>query len=406
MRVVTGYRARLLRALMALDVLRVALGDGRGPRRAARSLRRLRRLLATVRDPDEQVRCALAGGRVYTHVHAPGWPSRAFARHVGAELTVLDAAVGEDGALPARLQSVIFAITKRCTLRCEHCCEWQQIEQPEVLSATDVARIVARFRELGVTQVHFSGGEPLCRLDDLLAVARSEAGAIDFWLFTSGVGLDRETARRLRRAGVRGVNLSLDHWGAAGHDAFRGAPGTFAAAVGAAESAREAGLALCLTLCATRQFTTPGNLLCYADLARRLGAGFIQVLEARAVGRYAGQDVALTEEQVAVLDSFVATMNRDARRATAPLVVYPAGDQRRLGCVGAGRRYLYVDPDGLVHPCPFCRGAVGSALAADFPACLDALRRRGCAHPATGSRAAGATVAPAALATLPGGSRA
>jgi MoaA/NifB/PqqE/SkfB family radical SAM enzyme len=400
MRVVAGRRARLLRTLMALDVLRLALGDGRGPRRAARALRRLTRLLAAVRDPDEIGRCALAGGRVYTHVHAPGWPSRAFARHLRAELAALETEAGDGGSiLPTRLQSIIFAITKRCDLRCEHCCEWQQLDRPEALSAADLGRILARFRELGVTQVHFSGGEPLRRLDDLLDVARREAGAIDCWLFTSGVGLDRQTARRLRRAGVRGINLSVDHWRAAEHDAFRGVPGTFAAAMGAAEAACEAGLALCLTVCATRSFTTPENLRRYADLAGRLGAGFIQILEARAVGRYAGRDVALTAAQVAVLDTFVATMNRDARRAAAPLVVYPAGDQRRLGCVGAGRRYLYVDPDGLVHPCPFCRDAVGSALAADFPACLDALRRRGCEHPAMAPRAA---VAPVTLSTLSG----
>jgi MoaA/NifB/PqqE/SkfB family radical SAM enzyme len=381
MRTVHGTSARLLRLLMALDVVRVAVGRYRNPVRALKLVGRFARLVASLRGDRPTARFMSAGGRWFTHLHAPGWPSAAFRRHVLAELEALEGpGAGGAPSRPApRLQSIIFAVTKSCDLRCRHCCEWRQINRDETLSARDITTIVRRFQDLGVTQVHFSGGEPLHRLDDILAAVRAAGRATDFWLFTSGVGLDHQVARRLRDGGLRGVNISLDHWQPRQHDAFRGRPGTFAAAVEAADAVCQAGLALCLTLCPTREFVSEANLQKYAALAAELEAGFIQILEPRQVGRFAGQDVALNRRQQAVLDRFFTAMNGDAALAHMPAVIYPAFDQRRLGCLGAGWRYAYVDTDGLIHPCPFCRGAVGNALDEDFAEHLARLRRQGCA---------------------------
>jgi hypothetical protein len=72
-------------------------------------------------------------------------------------------------------------------------------------------------------------------------------------------------------------------------------------------------------------------------------------------------------------------------RADMPSVWYQAGTQRRIGCWGAGQRFLFVDALGRLHACPFCRGEAGSCLDADLDAALDRLRARGChlAAPAT-----------------------
>ena len=61
-----------------------------------------------------------------------------------------------------------------------------------------------------------------------------------------------------------------------------------------------------------------------------------------------------------------------------PLVDYPGLGQRRDGCWGAGDRYLFVDADGGVHACPFCRGTAGNCLAESLGALRGRLRVRGC----------------------------
>jgi homospermidine synthase len=44
------------------------------------------------------------------------------------------------------------------------------------------------------------------------------------------------------------------------------------------------GIMVSLSLCATREFVTEGNLETYAKLARQLGTHFIRILEPRQVG--------------------------------------------------------------------------------------------------------------------------
>jgi len=396
MQVVSGRRGRILRVQVMLDVLRIAIRAFPNPWRAVRALHRLSRLLADMRSGRPTCRYMEASGRYFSHLHAPGWPSAAFDRHIRFELEAVDGADGRGGrdALPperptVRLQSLIFAVTKSCSLRCKHCCEWGEINRTETLSAADITTVVTRFQELGVTQIHFSGGEPLHRLDDILATVRDAPPGIDFWMFTSGMGLNRECARKLKDGGITGVNISIDHWNPDLHDAFRGKEGAFEWALRAADAAREAGLALCLTLCPTHEFISPDNLRRYADLATDLGAGFIQILEPRLVGRFTDGDVTLSGEEQGLLDRFFLEMNNDPSNAHKPMVIYPAFDQRRIGCVGAGWRYLYIDTDAQIHPCPFCRGAVGSALDPNFEQHILALRRGGCTMAGGGSSSGG-----------------
>lgn len=369
--VVTGLRRKLLRLgiwrRLALHAWRL-YGRPRVGLEALRLLARARQAAAGGLPPRKYV---LVGGRAFFSLRAPGCPSPAFDRYAALEL---------NRVMPFRpdrgLQTAILAITKRCGLGCAHCSEWDTLRQPDTLSVGDLLEIVARLRAAGAPQILISGGEPLLRVDAVEAICRSARDACDLWVLTSGAPLTAEVARRLRAAGVTGVVVSLDHWDPAEHDAFRGIPGTFGRTVIGTRHAAAAGLVVALSLTATRGFVSADNLERYAALAQRLGAGFIQVLEPRDVGRWAGADVALTDEQVALLEAFDHSMNQE--RPEMPLVDYPGLGQRRDGCWGAGDRYLFVDADGGVHACPFCRGAVGSCLVESLGELRGRLRARGC----------------------------
>lgn len=381
--VVTGLRMKMLRAgiwsRLALHAFRLH-GNPRGAIRALRMLAKARDTAAGGLVPRKHV---LVGGRTFFSLRAPGCPSPAFDRYAALELNRLDPSRPRSG-----LQTVILAITKRCALGCAHCSEWDTLRQPDTLSVDDLLAIVARLRAAGAAQIQISGGEPLLRLDAVEAICRCARDACDLWVLTSGAPLTAEVAGRLRASGATGVMVSLDHFDPADHDAFRGAPGTFERAVAGVRHASAAGLVVALSLTATRGFVSAGNLERYGSLARRLGVGFIQVLEPRAVGRWTGADVTLTPEQVALLRAFDHTMNQE--RPDVPLVDYPALGQRRDGCWGAGDRYLFVDADGGVHACPFCRGSVGSCLADPLDVLRGRLRLRGChAYPCAAGEAAG-----------------
>ena len=211
-----------------------------------------------------------------------------------------------------------------------------------------------------MAQIQLSGGEPVRRYADVLAVLEAATPETDFWLLTSGLGLTQTRARQLRAAGLTGVQISLDHHEPALHDFFRGFEGAFQAAEAAVRAARAAGLVVGLNRCATRAFTTPTNLMAYAELARGWGAHFIQLPEPRAVGHYAGQDVDLARAQEALLEDFYHQLNTHPAYRSYPIVTYHGWHQRRVDCFGAADRYLYLDPTGAVYACPFCQGAAGS----------------------------------------------
>ncbi len=279
------------------------------------------------------------------------------------------------------LNVLVLAITKKCSLQCAHCFEWDNLNSREQLSADDVVSIVRKFQINGVATIELSGGEPLNRFDDLVYILEnSHTQQTDFWLLTSGYRLTPSRAQELASAGLVGLGLSLDHWDAAEHDRFRGLLGSFEWARQATQSAQAAGLAVCLTLTAVREFCTPEHLWAYARLARDWGVPFIRILEPRAVGHYANQDVELRPSDIAVLEDFLRTIQRNPTYRDYPAVDYYAAYQRKVGCSGAGQRFLYVDTDGDMHACPFCQNKCGSALCGSIEACITTLQKASGCH--------------------------
>ena len=379
---ITGARARLITGLVHASVVVIALRAYRSPRLAWRSLQHIRQLNGTMRGGERGQKYFRCGWRVFWTPTVPQWPSRPFVRFVE---TILDR-VQPFRPDAVRLGSVIMAVSSRCPLACEHCLEGDNLGAVEHLSFAELEQVLAKFRDLGVVQVFLSGGEPLMRCDDVCRLVAGAGPGIEFTLLTSGVGLTAEKARQLRRAGLRSVQIALDHWDEGQHDRFRGRDGAFAWAREAALNAQEAGLLVGFALCAVRDFVNRGNMWRYLELVRSWGGAYVRILEPRAVGRYAGLPVELELRQSNLLRAIHDEVNTDPAWAHLPRLSCPEYDRRAVGCFGAGNRLVYVDAHAEVHACPFCRGSVGNALTGDLPAMVAGLRRTGCgaSRPAQG----------------------
>jgi cyclic pyranopterin phosphate synthase len=107
------------------------------------------------------------------------------------------------------------SLTDRCNLRCSYCMPAEGLDwlpTPEVLTDDEVVRLIAiAVEHLGVTEVRFTGGEPLIRRGFVDIVRRTTA--LDprprTAVTTNGLGLDK-TATALADAGLDRVNVSLD----------------------------------------------------------------------------------------------------------------------------------------------------------------------------------------------------
>ncbi|MBL8002217.1 MAG: radical SAM protein [Flavobacteriales bacterium] len=378
---ITGIRNTLVQLRSWTDVRRIALDLYPDRREAQQAIAALRSLSLENRRIRHLTRSVKVDGRIHQVMSRPGWPSPAWDRFVRNELLRLRPAPGERPGI----QVLIVAMTRKCPLACAHCCEGDHLNQRDVLSTDDVLAIIASFRARGCAQVELSGGEPLNRFNDLLRIVRESATeAMDLWVLSSGWGLTDERAAQLREAGLTGMSISVDHWDPEAHDRFRGRHGSFTHARNAVRQARKAGLVAAVSLVPTRSFCRLDDLLRYADMAADLGAHFIRIVEPRAAGNYADQDVELGGAEHAVLDQFVRLVHTDGRYRHHPIVDHYGSYQRAVGCSGAGRRFLYVDTNGEVMTCPFCRAGCGNALTTPLDLIEKELRERhGCARYAT-----------------------
>ena len=316
---------------------------------------------------------ARVSGRYFWRLGAPGFPSPASTRMHDNETNRL-----LPGDRPRGLRSLLLAITKKCPLNCEHCFEWDNLNKAEQLNSAAIIRIVQQYQDYGTTQMMFTGGEPMLRVNTIYQVLEAARPGTDFWIITSGLGLSRERAHRLREAGLTGVLVSLDHHERKAHNRFRGVPDAYEYAMNAIRHANEAGLVTALSLCATRDYVHEDQLRAYLELARRLGVSFVQFLEPRATGRYAGKPVQLTPEQIELLEQFYLTYNSAPDYRSYPIINYLGYHQRRAGCFGAGDRFFYIDTDGDAHICPFCSAKIGSALDHTPREMIEQLRRQSC----------------------------
>jgi GTP 3',8-cyclase len=99
------------------------------------------------------------------------------------------------------------SLTDRCNLRCAYCMPAEGLDwlpKPELLTDDELVRLLGlAVTRLGITDVRFTGGEPLLRRGLPVIVERVAAmrPRPEMSLTTNGIGLDR-LAGPLRAAGL------------------------------------------------------------------------------------------------------------------------------------------------------------------------------------------------------------
>lgn len=288
--------------------------------------------------------------KYYFNQYTLGWPSKSYDALIKSELRRHADPVN----VTEKLSFIFFAITRKCPMRCEHCFEWDNLNQKESFTKEDLYKVVDIYQQEGVLQFHFSGGEPMVRIKDLTELISYTSKKSDCWVITSGFNVTEENTKKLKEAGCKGIVVSIDHYIPELHNLFRGNKTAFEQAVFAIEAARKAGLVTSISVCATKHFIEANHLFPYMKFARNLGVQFVQVLEPRNVGHYEGKNVLLEKRHIEILEETFQSINHSPLYNDYPTMIYHGYHQRRVGCF-SGSRSVYVDSAGDVHACPFCR---------------------------------------------------
>lgn len=113
-------------------------------------------------------------------------------------------------AVTAPPVSLLAELTHRCPLHCVYCSNPVELVRREDELPTEAwLKVLEEAADLGVLQVHLSGGEPLTRPDVVTLVERAARLELYTNLITGGVGLTPARAGALKAAGLGSVQLSI-----------------------------------------------------------------------------------------------------------------------------------------------------------------------------------------------------
>lgn len=314
------------------------------------------------------------GGLYYTDIYIPGWNDPCYNRFVATQLACFKPHQEEVN----RLNQVFLAITKKCPLQCEHCSAWDTLNMKDFLGAEDFQRILEGLYGMGISQVYFTGGEPLIKIRLLESLISRMPKDVKSWIATSGYRLSREKAHRLKKAGLTGIFVSLDHYEAERHNAFRNHDSAYTWAIEAVQKAHQAGLAVAFSICLSNEMCREVELLKYMEFARQCGVHFVQFLEPQAVGRYINKKVSLTRESIESAEALYLKMNFGKDYLDYPIIHYIGYYHRRVGCLAGGKQVIYIDADGNLNSCPFCQKNYGNLKEGGVREKVDAMAATGC----------------------------
>jgi pyrroloquinoline quinone biosynthesis protein E len=250
--------------------------------------------------------------------------------------------------------ALLAELTHRCPLACPYCSNPLALDaRQDELDTAEWSRVFDRAAELGVLQLHLSGGEPAARHDLAELVAAARGAGLYVNLITSGIGLDRRRLETLAAAGLDHVQLSVQDTAPASADRIAGLAGAHARKQAFAREVTALGLPLTLNVVLHR--ANLGHMGALVAEAAALGARRVELAHAQYYGWGALNRAALLPDRAAVLAARDALPGLKREMAGRIAIDYVPPDHFALypkPCMnGWGRQSLNVTPRGLVLPC-------------------------------------------------------
>ena len=135
----------------------------------------------------------------------------------------------------------VWETTMRCDHSCSHCGSRAEFSRPNELETEELFGVADQLIRLGTREVTLIGGEAYLRSDVYELVEYLSKAGIYVAIQTGGLGLTPRRMARLKKAGLRGIGVSID--GPADvHDVLRNRVGSFEAGIKAMKLAKAAGM--------------------------------------------------------------------------------------------------------------------------------------------------------------------
>ena len=252
-----------------------------------------------------------------------------------------------------RPYTLVAELTYRCPLRCVYCSNPVDFYRSRSeLSTGEWRRVFSQAAELGVMQLHLSGGEPVLREDLVELIQHARANDLYTNLITGGTLLDEDKLRRFRDAGLDHIQLSIQGAARESAETIAGV-GSHQKKLDVAQLIRKIGFPLTLNVVIHRlNIVEVPELI---TLALELGADRLELANTQFYAWAAENRRALmpTREDYDRAEEIARAAIAKYRGTLEIAFVqndYLSGEPKP--CMGGwGRSYMCINPSGAVMPC-------------------------------------------------------
>ena len=242
--------------------------------------------------------------------------------------------------------AILMDPTSACNLHCTGC--WAAEYGNKLnLSFEDLDSIITQGKELGVYLYIYTGGEPLVRKKDLIALCNKHSDCV-FLCFTNSTLIDEEFADEMLRVKNFVPAISLEGFETA-NDSRRG-DGVYQKVMHAMQILRDRKLPFGISTCYTSVNCNDITSEKFIDQVIDMGAKFAWFFHYMPVGQDAATELLPTPEQRKMVFEKIR-----GYRSTKPLFTMDFQNDAEYvgGCIAGGRRYLHINAAGDVDPCVF-----------------------------------------------------
>ena len=242
--------------------------------------------------------------------------------------------------------AILLDPTSACNLHCTGCWAAEYGNRLN-LSLEELDSIVTQGKAMGTYMYIFTGGEPLVRKKDVIALCEKHSDC-EFLSFTNGTLIDEEFCQEMLRVKNFVPAISLEGFEEA-NDGRRGG-GVYDKVMKAMELLKEHRLPFGISVCYTSKNYKDVSSEEFFDMLIDAGALFVWFFHYMPVGNNAAPELLPAPDQRAQMYHRIREF-----RNTKPIFSMDFQNDAEYvgGCIAGGRRYLHINARGDVEPCVF-----------------------------------------------------
>jgi pyrroloquinoline quinone biosynthesis protein E len=249
--------------------------------------------------------------------------------------------------------ALIAEVTHRCPLHCVYCSNPLELAgRQSELSTEEWTGIFQQSGKLGMLHAHFTGGEPLARIDLTELISSARAAGLYTNLITSGIGLSEARLQTLVSAGLDHIQISFQDSREEAANWIAGAK-VHAHKIELSRAIRRYKIAFTVNLVVHRQnLDHLDEMIAFIE---QLNPERVEIAHTQYYGWALANRAALLPTH-AQLDRALAIVAEAERRLAGRIrvdsVVPDYYAKYPKACMGGwGRRLMLINPEGKVLPC-------------------------------------------------------